>query len=81
MPKYEVTRSYLVSEVCTLEAENENQARIMAMNYDGFWKEYDGDYLPGVELKTWQWNLKANGTKRLTTGPVRVKCSLSLHTR
>ncbi len=45
MPKYEVTRSYRVSEVCTLEAETENQARIMAMNYDGFWKEYEGDYL------------------------------------
>tara|TARA_R100000329_G_C7561415_1_gene198559 strand:+ start:607 stop:786 length:180 start_codon:yes stop_codon:yes gene_type:complete len=45
MPKYEVTRSYLVTEVCTLEAENENQARIIAMNYDGFWKEYEGDYL------------------------------------
>ena len=45
MPKYEVTRSYLVTEVCTLEAENENQARIIAMNHDGFWKEYEGDYL------------------------------------
>ena len=45
MPKYEVTRSYLVTEVCTLEAENINQAKIIAMNYDGFWKEYEGDYL------------------------------------
>jgi|TARA_B100000085_G_scaffold92934_1_gene84102 hypothetical protein len=45
MPKYEVTRSYLVSQVCTLEAENANQARIIAMNHDGFWKEYEGDYL------------------------------------
>ena len=45
MPKYEVTRSYLVSQVCPLEAENANQARIIAMNYDGFWKEYEGDYL------------------------------------
>ena len=51
MPKYEVTRSYLVSQVCTLEAENENQARIIAMNYDGFWKEYDGDYLPDITVE------------------------------
>ena len=45
MPKYEVTRSYLVSQVAVLEAENANQARIIAMNFDGFWKEYEGDYL------------------------------------
>jgi len=44
MPKYEVTRSYLVSQVTVLEAENANQARIIAMNWDGHWKEYDGDY-------------------------------------
>ena len=44
MPKYEVTRSYLVSQVAVLEAENANQARIIAMNFDGYWKEYDGDY-------------------------------------
>ena len=45
MPKYEVTRSYTLSRVTTLEAENANQARIIAMNFDGFWKEYEGDYL------------------------------------
>ena len=45
MPKYEVTRSYLVSQVAVLEAEHANQARIIAMNFDGYWKEYDGDYL------------------------------------
>ena len=45
MPKYEVTRSYLVSQVAVIEAENPNQARIIAMNFDGYWKEYDGDYL------------------------------------
>ena len=44
MPKYEVTRSYTVSQVARLEAENANQARIIAMNWDGHWKEYDGDY-------------------------------------
>ena len=38
MPKYEVTRSYLVSQVAVLEAENANQARIIAMNFDGYWK-------------------------------------------
>ena len=51
MPKYEVTRSYLVTEVCTLEAENANQARIIAMNYDGFWKEYEGEYLPDITVE------------------------------
>ena len=45
MPKYEVTRSYLVSEVAYLEADNPEQARIKAINYSGFWKEYEGDYL------------------------------------
>ena len=44
MTKYEVTRSYLVSQVAVIEAENSNQARIIAMNWDGHWKEYDGDY-------------------------------------
>ena len=45
MPNYEVTRSYLVCQVAVLEAVNANQARIIAMNFDGYWKEYDGDYL------------------------------------
>ncbi len=45
MPKFEVTRSYTVAEVATLEAENANQARMIAFsNWDGHWKEYDGDY-------------------------------------
>jgi hypothetical protein len=45
MPKYEVTRSYLVSQVAVIEAESANQARIISMNWDGYWKEYDGEYL------------------------------------
>jgi len=45
MAKYEITRSYLVSQVAYLEAENPDQARIKAMNYTGFWKEYESDYL------------------------------------
>ena len=45
MPKYEVTRSYLVSQVAVIEAENPDQARIISRNFDGYWKEYDGDYL------------------------------------
>jgi hypothetical protein len=44
MPKYEVTRSYTVVEVTTIEAENANQARIIAMDWDCHWKEYGGDY-------------------------------------
>ena len=45
MPKYEVTRSYLVSQVAVIEAESADQARIISMNWDGYWKEYEGDYL------------------------------------
>lgn len=45
MPKYEAKRHYVVTEVCIIEAENANQAKIIAMNYDGFWEEYEGDYL------------------------------------
>ena len=51
MPKFEVTRSYLVSQVAVLEAKNANQARIIAMNWDGFWKEYDGEYLPDITVE------------------------------
>lgn len=51
MPKYEAKRHYVVTEVCTLEAENINQAKIIAMNYDGFWKEYDGEYLPDITVE------------------------------
>ena len=51
MPKYEVTRSYTVAEVATLEAENANQARIIAMNWDGHWKEYDGDYDAAITVE------------------------------
>tara|TARA_R100000773_G_C4138074_1_gene65818 strand:- start:48 stop:221 length:174 start_codon:yes stop_codon:yes gene_type:complete len=47
MPKYEVERGYLVSQVAIIEAENAKQAKIIAMNgyFDGHWKEYDGDIL------------------------------------
>jgi len=45
MPKYEVVRSYLVSQVAVIEAESANQARVISMNWDGYWKEYDGEYL------------------------------------
>ena len=45
MPKYEVVRSYLVSQVAVIEAESADQARIISMNWDGYWKEYDGEYL------------------------------------
>tara|TARA_R100001079_G_scaffold10658_1_gene5239 strand:- start:239 stop:409 length:171 start_codon:yes stop_codon:yes gene_type:complete len=44
MPKYEVVRSYLVSQVAVIEAESADQARIISMNWDGYWKEYDGEY-------------------------------------
>jgi hypothetical protein len=45
MPKYEVTRSYSVSRVATVEAVDADQAACLAINLDcDHWKEYDGDY-------------------------------------
>ena len=46
MPKYEVARSYLVTEVATIEADSHEHAEEIAL-HDGdvYWKEYDGDYL------------------------------------
>ena len=45
MPKYEVTRSYTVACVATVEADSREHAEEIAL-YDGdvYWKEYDGDY-------------------------------------
>ena len=45
MPKYEVTRSYTVVCVATVEADTHDHAEEIAI-YDGdvYWKEYDGDY-------------------------------------
>lgn len=45
MPRYEVARSYLVTEVATIEADSHEHAEEIAF-YDGdvYWKEYDGDY-------------------------------------
>ena len=45
MPKYEVTRSYIVACVATIEADSHEHAEEIAL-YDGdvYWKEYDGDY-------------------------------------
>jgi hypothetical protein len=45
MPKYEVTRSYTVVCVATVEAPDANQAACLAIQLDcDHWKEYDGDY-------------------------------------
>tara|TARA_R110000796_G_scaffold36841_1_gene93485 strand:+ start:1193 stop:1366 length:174 start_codon:yes stop_codon:yes gene_type:complete len=45
MPKYEVTRSYTVASVATVEAPDADQAACLAMSLDcERWKEYDGDY-------------------------------------
>ena len=52
MPKYyEVTRSYTVACVATVEAESVDQAKRMAFEYDLIWKEYDGDYHSQVEVE------------------------------
>jgi len=45
MPRYEVTRSYSVSCVTTVEADTYEHAEEVAVNgVDIYWKEYDGDY-------------------------------------
>ena len=45
MPKYEVTRSYTVICVATVEADTHDHAEEIACDSgDIHWKEYDGDY-------------------------------------
>ena len=45
MPKYEVTRSYTVICVATVEADTHDHAEEIArISGDIHWKEYDGDY-------------------------------------
>ena len=46
MPKYEVTRSYTVICVATVEASDADEAACLAIHPDTceHWKEYDGDY-------------------------------------
>jgi len=51
MPKYEVTRSYIVACVATVEAESAEQAKRMAFESDLYWKEYDGDYSTEVDVE------------------------------
>ncbi len=51
MPKYEVTRSYTVACVATVEAESAEQAKRMAFESDLYWKEYDGDYSTEVDVE------------------------------
>jgi uncharacterized protein VirK/YbjX len=51
MPKYEVTRSYTVACVATVEAESVDQAKRVAFEYDLFWKEHDGDYHTEVDVE------------------------------
>ncbi len=52
MPKYEVTRSYTVVCVATVEADTHDHAEEIAI-YDGdvYWKEYDGDYHTEVDVE------------------------------
>ena len=52
MPKYEVTRSYTVACVATVEADSHEHAEEIAI-YDGdvYWKEYDGDYEEDVTIE------------------------------
>ena len=45
MPKYEVTRSYSVICVATVEADTHEHAEEIALfDTDVYWKEYGGDY-------------------------------------
>jgi len=53
MPRYEVTRSYIVAQVATVEAPDADQAACLAMQLDCFHgcKEYDGDYDPEITVE------------------------------
>ena len=51
MPQYEVTRSYTVACVATVEAESVSDAMRMAFECDLSWKEYDGDYHAEVNVE------------------------------
>ena len=51
MPQYEVTRSYTVACVATVEAESVSDAMRMAFESDLIWKEYDGDYDAEVDVE------------------------------
>ena len=44
MPKYEVTRSYTVVCVGTVEADSHEHAEELACSGDMHWKEYDDAY-------------------------------------
>ena len=52
MPKYEITRSYIVACVATIEADSHEHAEEIAL-YDGdvYWKEYDGDYEAEITIE------------------------------
>ena len=44
MNKYEVLQGYSMVEVHIVPAENEDQAKELAMTGEYFYKTYDGDY-------------------------------------
>ena len=52
MPRYEITRSYTVSCVATVEADTHEHAEEIALyDADVYWKEYDGDYEADVTIE------------------------------
>jgi len=52
MPRYEITRSYTVACVATIEADSHEHAEEIARyDADVYWKEYDGDYEADVTIE------------------------------
>ena len=51
MPRYEVTRSYTVVCVATVEADTHDHAEEVAFKSDLIWKEYDGDYHAELDVE------------------------------
>jgi len=60
MPKYEITRSYTVYCIATVEADSHKHAKEIALyddsipgRYDAdvYWKEYDGDYEADITVE------------------------------
>ena len=54
---WNVSRSYMVTRVAEVLADNEDEAEALARKHSGdlHWKEYDGDYIESVDFNVEEW--------------------------
>lgn len=54
---WNVSRSYMVTRVAEVLADNEDEAEQIARKNSGdlHWKEYDGDYIESVDFNVEEW--------------------------